>query len=142
MIKIPRVLVTRKLPPLAYQRLKADKRVEVVEWAEVSPIPRQKLLNWIKGVDGALILLTDNIDAELLTVAGPQLKVISTMSVGYDHIDLDAVKRVRPDILIGNTPGILTDATAELTVGLLLATARRFQEATNAVKNGEVSCTH
>jgi len=70
----------------------------------------------------------------LLLVPGPQLKVVSTMSVGYDHIDATECKR--RGIQVGNTPGVLTDAVADLTVGLLLATARLFPQAIDSVKNG------
>ncbi|KAJ3332679.1 hypothetical protein HDU76_013427 [Blyttiomyces sp. JEL0837] len=113
-------------------------QIEVIQWPEPNtPIPRTSFLSLIKNCDGALILLTDKIDEQVLKEAGPQLKVISTMSVGYDHINLQACRNVRPGLKIGITPDVLTDCTAELTVGLLLATARRFPEAMKAVTNGE-----
>lgn len=83
-------------------------------------------------------MLSDKIDSELLEAAGPNLKVISTMSVGFDHLVLDEIKK--RGIRVGYTPGVLTDATAELTVALLLATARRLPEAIEEVKNGGWTC--
>lgn len=76
-------------------------------------------------------VLTDKIDDEILEAAGPQLKVVASMSVGVDHLDLNALKK--RGIKIGYTPGILTDATAELIVALLLATSRRLLEANKAI---------
>jgi glyoxylate reductase len=85
------------------------------------------LLEKVRGVDGLLCLLTERIDAELMDAAGPQLKVISSMSVGVDHIDVaEATKRGIP---VGNTPGVLTDATADQAFALLLAAARRVSKA-------------
>lgn len=85
----------------------------------------------IKDVDGIFCLLTDKIDEEILT-AGTKLKVVSTMSVGLDHLNLSALKS--RGIHIGYTPGVLTDATAELTVGLLLATSRKIIAAEHALR--------
>eukprot|EP01137_Pigoraptor_chileana_P035602 Opistho-2@29897 len=87
------------------------------------------------GVDGLLCLLTDKIDTELLDAAGPSLKVVSSMSVGIDHIDASAC-RLR-GISIGNTPGVLTEATADIALMLALMAARRAVEATEAVRSGE-----
>ncbi|KAJ3066912.1 hypothetical protein HDU98_009840 [Podochytrium sp. JEL0797] len=131
----PRVLVTRLLPPLAQRRLATDPRITLSQWTGDGPIPRAELLNQIKGVEGALVLLTDRIDAEAVSAAGPQLKVVSTMSVGYDHISLPTLKP--HGIKLGITPDVLTDASAELTVGLLLATARRFKEAIEIGKTND-----
>lgn len=77
-------------------------------------------------------MLTDKIDKQVLDAAGPSLKVIATMSVGYEHIDVEEAKK--REILIGYTPGVLTDAVAELTLGLLLATSRRLFEANKAIQ--------
>ena len=85
-------------------------------------------------MDGVYCLLTERIDAELLDAAGPQLKVVSTMSVGYDHVDLPAL-RAR-GVALGNTPGVLTETTADLAVALLLAAARRLPEAWRAAQDG------
>ncbi|XP_072373097.1 glyoxylate reductase/hydroxypyruvate reductase-like isoform X2 [Scyliorhinus torazame] len=79
-------------------------------------------------------MLTDKIDDEVLQAAGPNLKVISTLSVGFDHLSVGEIKK--RGIRVGYTPDVLTDATAELTVALLLTTSRRLIEATEEVKNG------
>lgn len=88
-----------------------------------------------KGVDGLLSLLTDRIDAELLDLMGPQLRVISNMAVGVDNIDLAAA--TERGIPVGNTPGVLTDATADQAFALLLAAARRFREADRFLRAGK-----
>jgi len=98
------------------------------------PPSREELLQRVRGVDGLLCLLTEKIDAELMDVAGSQLKVISSMSVGVDHIDV-AAATVR-GIPVGNTPGVLTDATADMAFALLFASARRVVEGEKYVRSG------
>lgn len=129
----PTVVLTRNVPQAAQDQLYAE--CEVRHWKSDDLIPRDTLLEWAAGADGIYCLLTEQIDAELLDAAGSQLKVISTMSVGYDHVDVEAC-RAR-NVVIGNTPGVLTDTTADLGVALMLATARRLPEAIMAVKDGE-----
>ncbi|SPQ99051.1 Glyoxylate reductase [Plasmodiophora brassicae] len=133
-----RVLVTRRLPPGAHGRLvglAASQGFEVDLWDHDAPaIPRGQLLERVRGCHGALVLLTDRVDEELLDAAGPQLAVVSTMSVGFDHIDIGSCRRRA--IRIGTTPDVLTDATADLTVGLLIAVLRRFQPAMRAARDG------
>lgn len=106
-------------------------RCDVVLWEKPEPIPKSVLLSKIQNMDGVYCLLTDKIDEEVLNAAGPQLKVVASMSVGVDHLDLQALKK--RNIKVGYTPGILTDATAELAVALLLATSRRLIEANRAI---------
>nr|CAD7395144.1 unnamed protein product [Timema cristinae] len=96
-------------------------------WAGKSPVPREELIKQVKGVDALFCYLTDKIDEQVLESAGPSLKVIGTMSVGYDHINVSQLKK--KGIKLGITPDVLTDAVAELSVGLLLATSRRLFEA-------------
>ena len=129
----PRIVVTRRVPQagLDLVQQEADMRL----WDSDEPIPRATLLEWVQGIDGLYCLLTERIDDELLDAAGPSLKVVSTISVGYDHIDVDACKR--RNIAVGNTPGVLTDTTADLAMGLMLATARRIPESIAAVRRGE-----
>lgn len=103
-------------------------------WTGPGPVPRDELMKNISGKDALFCLLTDRVDAELLDKAGPNLKVVATMSVGYDHLQLPEL--AKRGIKVGYTPDTLTDATAELTVALLLATSRRLFEANRAAKNG------
>jgi lactate dehydrogenase-like 2-hydroxyacid dehydrogenase len=124
--------VTRNIPQAAIERVRSG--CEVRQWERDEPIPRDVLLEWARGVDGIYCLLTERVDAALLDAAGPQLKVVSTMSVGYDHVDLAAL-RAR-GVVLGNTPGVLTETTADLTLALLLAAARRLPEAWSAAKDG------
>ncbi|CAO3573704.1 unnamed protein product [Mortierella alpina] len=131
-----RLLVTRTLPQASQARLdKGLEGVDVVQWKEDCAIPRAEFLKMAKGADGILCLLTDKIDAELLDAAGPQLKVVSTMSVGFDHVHVPEL--TSRSVALGITPGVLTEATADTTVLLVLASARRLREGMTAVINGE-----
>jgi len=109
---------------------------EVTYWKDNSVIPRGELIKSLQDKDALFCLLTDKIDAEVLGAA-PDLKVLATMSVGHDHLDLSALRE--RGVRVGYTPGVLTDATAELTVGLLLATSRRLVEGNSALKSGQWS---
>jgi lactate dehydrogenase-like 2-hydroxyacid dehydrogenase len=86
----------------------------------------------VAGVEGLLALLTDRVDEELLDAAGPQLKVVSNFAVGFDNIDVPAC--TRRGIPVGNTPGVLTETTADLAFALLMAVARRLPEAYDYVR--------
>jgi len=103
-------------------------------WPEELPPERAVLLEKVAGVDGLLCLLTDHIDGEVLDAAGPQLKVVSNHAVGYDNIDIAAATARR--IPVGNTPGILTDATADFAFALLLAAGRRVVAGDHYVRAG------
>jgi len=120
------------VPKMAIDELRKWFDVDVYEKSE--PIPREDLLKRIQGKAAVLCMLTDKVDADVLNIAGPQLKVVSTMSVGYDH--LDVVKMKEMDIKVGYTPDVLSDATAELTVALLLATSRRLVEGSAQITSG------
>ncbi|XP_045613407.1 glyoxylate reductase/hydroxypyruvate reductase isoform X5 [Procambarus clarkii] len=129
----PKVLVSRSdIPQTTLDFL--NEKCEVDIWNEAFPIPRDELLKRISGKDALFCLLTETIDKAVLDAAGPTLKVIGTMSVGHDHLNLEEIKR--RGIKVGYTPGVLTDATAELTVALLLATSRRLFEAHAELLNG------
>ncbi|KAG2215988.1 hypothetical protein INT46_007048 [Mucor plumbeus] len=128
-----KVLVTRIIPPQTQARL-LEQNFELIQWDQDSSIPRDVLLEKVKGVDALFCLLTEKIDDEVLDAAGPQLKVIATMSVGYDHIDVSAVKA--RNIKLGYTPDVLTDATADLTVLLALGASRRIKESIRAAEDG------
>ncbi len=127
----PRVYVTRALPGDAIERLREHADVDV--WHQDDPPPRDEILNNIASANGLLCLLTDNIDAGVIDAA-PQLRVVSTMAAGYDHIDVEACSR--KGILVTNTPGVLTETTADFAFALLLSAARRLSEAERAVREG------
>jgi len=127
-----RVLVTRRLPSAIINRLKEKCEVDI--WSSDEAIPRNILLEKISKKDGLLCLLTDSIDKEVLDHAGSSLRIVSTMSVGVDHIDIDEC--TRRSIAVGHTPDVLTAATVEFGMGLLLATSRRIVESVHAVKDG------
>ena len=128
----PRVFVTRRIPAAGLDRVLAACEVDV--WPGDMPPPYEVLCQRVRGVDGLLCLLTDRVDANLMEAAGPQLKVISQMAVGYDNIDVAAAQA--RGIAVGNTPGVLTEATADLAFALLLAAARRLFEAAAYVREG------
>jgi glyoxylate reductase len=127
----PRVFVTRRLPGGVESRLEAATQLRV--WPERGAPPRDALLAALRDCEGLLCMLTDRIDSELLAAA-PNLRALSSMSVGVDHIDL-AAARAR-GIPVGHTPGVLVDATADLCLALLLAAARRIPESDAFVREG------
>lgn len=106
---------------------------EVDLWEQDEPIPPQVLRSKIQTADGLLCLLTDRIDSDVLAEA-PRLRALSTMAVGYDHIDIDVCTERR--IPVGHTPGVLTETTADLAFTLLLAAGRRVMESSAFVKAG------
>lgn len=128
------VFVTRLLPKKAMDMILNTAGLGPDIWEGDLPPPRDVLLEKVRGMTGLLCLITERIDDELLEAAGPQLKVISQVAVGVDNIDIKAC--TRRGIPVGNTPGVLTEATADLTVALLLATARQVVRAAEAVKAG------
>lgn len=136
-----RVFVTRALPggaapgsPLA--RLTADLDQgggEVDVWAEDVPPSAAVVLERSEGCDGLLTMLTEHVDASLLD-ARPSVRAVANMAVGYDNIDVPAC--TERGVLVTNTPGVLTDATADMTWALLLAAARRLPEGREAIEDG------
>jgi len=131
------VFVTCPIPTLAMKHLEDGIRTlggTIQSWPHVHPsIPRAELLKAVENVDGLFCILEDSVNQELLNAA-KQLKVVSTMSVGFDHIDVqDCCKR---GIVVGNTPGVLTETTADLTLALMLATCRLIPEALSAARDG------
>src|SRR3712207_246230 len=113
-----RVFVTRTVPGDAVDRLAAAHHVDV--WPEPRPPPRDDLLEGAADADALLTMLTDRVDADLLAAA-PQLRAVANYAVGTDNVDLAAA--TGRGIPVGNTPGVLTEATADLTFALLLAAA-------------------
>jgi len=127
-----RCFVTRELPGPDLDRLRAEHEVEV--WPGAEPPPREELLAGAAEADGLLSLLTDDVDAELIS-AGERLRAISNYAVGTDNVDLEAA--TARGIPVGNTPDVLTDSTADLAVALMLAIARRLGEGERIVRAGE-----
>lgn len=129
----PKVFVTRQLPGGGIARLQESCEVEV--WPEELPAPREVLLQRVRGAAGILSLLSDRIDGEVMDAAGSGLRVIANYAVGYDNIDLAAAKA--RGIKVSNTPGILTDATADVAFALMMAAGRRLAEGTRFVRAGK-----
>jgi glyoxylate reductase len=125
-----RVFVTRRIPDEGLQRIIDAADADL--WPDELPPPRDELLRRVAGVEGLLSLLTDRVDDELLDAAGPQLKVVSNYAVGFDNIDVPAC--TRRGIAVGNTPGVLTETTADLAFALLMAVARRIAEGYDYVR--------
>lgn len=127
----PRVFATRRIPSPGMEMLSRDCDVTVHEGA--GPLDREELLRSVGDKDGLVCIPGDRIDREVLEAA-PSLRAISTCSVGYEHIDVaEATKR---GIYVGYTPGVLTDATADLAFALLVASARRIAEVDRYVRAG------
>lgn len=129
----PKIYITRKLPDEIVDVLSSECTVTMWE-KEDEPVPYEVLEREVQDSDGLLCLLTERIDERLLKQS-PRLKVVSNMAVGYNNIDVDAAKE--QGILVTNTPRVLTETTADLTFGLLIATARRFEESIDYVKKGQ-----
>jgi glyoxylate reductase len=119
------VLVTRRLPPKP-MRVITDRCDADVWEGPPEAIPRDELLRRIARKEGAVTLLTERVDAELLDAAGPQLKIVANYAVGFDNIDVEEC--TRRGVLATNTPDVLTDTTADLAWALLMASARRIAE--------------
>src|SRR5207247_1688153 len=120
----PQVFASRRFPAGVRAELERSFELEIhdSEW----PPSREELLQRVAGCDGLMTMLTDRIDDELLDAAGPQLRVVANYAVGYDNVDLDAC--TRRGVLVSNTPDVLTETTAELTIALILALLRRVAE--------------
>jgi glyoxylate reductase len=126
-----RVFVTRQLPGNALERLAAEHEIEV--WPGDMPPPREDLLAGVAEAEGLLSLLVDKVDTELLEAA-PNLRAVANYAIGFDNIDLEAT--ARRGVQVGNTPDVLTDATADLAWALMLAVARRIVEASRDARDG------
>jgi len=128
----PTFAVTNRVPESAVELLReaGDLRLDDRQQA----IPRVDLLQLVAGVDAVLTLLHDRVDEELLAAAGPQLRCVANVAVGYDNVDLEAA--ARHGVTVTNTPGVLDDATADLTFGLILAATRRLAEGDRLVRSG------
>lgn len=128
----PRVFVTRRIPEAGLKLIREACEMDL--WQDELPPTRPVLIEHVRGVQGILSLLTDRIDGEVMDAAGSGLKVISNYAVGFDNIDIP--EATRRGIAVGNTPGVLTDATADLAFALLMAAARRVVEGDHVVRAG------
>ncbi|MDJ0456914.1 D-glycerate dehydrogenase [Arthrobacter sp. NQ7] len=128
-----RVVVTGRIPETALEKLRAEHEVDA--WSGPESIGRGELLRRVAGADAVVSLLTERIDAELLDAAGPQLKVVANVAVGYDNIDVRAC--TERGIVATNTPGVLTEATADIALGLILMTTRRLGEGERLIRSGQ-----
>ncbi|TET67013.1 MAG: D-glycerate dehydrogenase [Dehalococcoidia bacterium] len=128
----PTVFVARKMAQEALDMI-AD-ATEMDLWEGELPPPRDVLLKKVQDIDGLLSLLTDKVDAELMDAA-PKLKVVSNMAVGFDNIDVP--EATKHGIVVGNTPGVLTETTADFAWALIMATGRRVAEGDRWTRSGK-----
>jgi glyoxylate reductase len=132
-MKDSKVFVTRTIPAAGLAKLQSSTDCEV--WPERLPPAPDILIERSKGCEGVLTLLSDRIDGAFFDAVGPQLKVVSNFAVGYNNVDVEeATKR---GIAVGNTPDVLTDATADIAVALMLAAGRCLREGLENVVNQE-----
>jgi glyoxylate reductase len=127
----PKVFVTRIIPDVGLAMIRDA--CEMSLWEEELPPPGDALIDRLRGVDGLLSLLTDRVDVELIKL-NPRLRVISNYAVGFDNIDVAAA--TERGIPVGNTPGVLTDTTADLAFALMMAAARRIVEGADYARAG------
>lgn len=130
---MPKVFITRQIPDKGISLLK-DKGWDVSVGPE-DKISREDLLEGVKGVDAILSVLTEKIDKDVIEVAGKQLKIIANYAVGYNNIDVDEAKK--REIVVTNTPGVLTESVAEHTIAFLFAIAERIVEADKFIRAGK-----
>jgi glyoxylate reductase len=128
-----KVVVTGKIPAGGLARLKAEH--DVTAWESDDAISRADLLAMVAGADAIVSLLTEKIDDELLDAAGPQLKSVSNVAVGYNNIDVPACEN--RGVLVTNTPGVLTEATADIAMSLILMATRRLGEGERVIRAQE-----
>ncbi|NNG03186.1 MAG: D-glycerate dehydrogenase, partial [Inquilinus sp.] len=131
--KRPLVIVTRNLPDAIETRMMElfEPRLNIDD----EPMTRDQLAQAMREADVLVPTVTDRIDAELIAEAGPRLKLIASFGTGVDHIDLAAAKA--RGIAVTNTPGVLTEDTADMTMALILAVARRLVEGESLVRSGK-----
>jgi glyoxylate reductase len=128
-----KVVVTGKIPAGGLERLKAEH--DVTAWESDVAISRNELLRMVAGADAIVSLLTEKVDDELLDAAGPQLQSVSNVAVGYNNIDVPACEK--RGVLVTNTPGVLTEATADIAMSLILMATRRLGEGERVIRAQE-----
>jgi glyoxylate reductase len=130
-----KVIMTVKLPDGTETRFR--ELFDTTLWLTRDPIPRDKLLEAAQSAEVLVSSINDRLDEAFFDSAGSQLKMIANFGVGYEHIDI--AKAAEKGIIVTNTPGVLTEDTAEMTMGLIIAVARRFVEGADIVQRGEFS---
>ncbi|UTP39693.1 D-glycerate dehydrogenase [Phenylobacterium sp. LH3H17] len=128
----PKVIVTRRLPDVVETRMRELFDTELN--LEDAPMSRAALVDAVKRADALVPTITDRIDADLIAEAGDRLKLIANFGMGVDHIDVAAANA--RGIAVTNTPGVLTEDTADLTMALIMAVSRRIVEGANVVQTG------
>jgi lactate dehydrogenase-like 2-hydroxyacid dehydrogenase len=132
----PRIIaVTRRLPAASLALLSAHPNTQLRLHDSDDALPAADLPAFVAGASAVLCVLPDRFDAAVLAAAAPTLRVLATMAVGYSNVDVPAALAGR--VRIGNTPGVLTDTTADLVLALTLATCRLIPQAVQAVRSGE-----
>jgi len=129
----PRVLITRRVPPPALELLR-NAGFLVAVFDQDDPPTRAALLERVPGAAALVTMLSERVDAELLAAAGPSLRIVANFAVGFDNIDVPAC--TARQVHVTNTPGVLTDATADLAWALILSVARRVVEGDRLVRAG------
>ena len=125
------VVVTNRIPAAGLAALRAEHQVRA--WEREECIPRADCLALVRDADAILTLLTERVDEEFLTAAGPQLKIVANVAVGYNNIDVAACQA--RGVIATNTPGVLTETTADTAFGLLLMVTRRFGEGERIIRS-------
>jgi glyoxylate reductase len=131
----PTVYITRKLPRPILDQLSKHFHIKIWD-KENKPVPSEVLVEEVKKADGLLCLLTDQVDEKVLSGAS-RLKIVANMAVGYNNIDVEAASK--KGIIVTNTPGVLTETTADLTFALMVAAARRLVESSDFLRGGKWS---
>ncbi len=128
-----KIVVTGRIPEVAVEKLQAEHEVDA--WSAAESMSRDELLSRVVGADALVTLLTERVDAELLDAAGPQLRVVANVAVGYDNIDVPAC--VERGVVATNTPAVLTEATADIAMMLILMATRRAGEGERVIRSGQ-----
>jgi glyoxylate reductase len=130
---VSRVVVTGRIPQVALDSLRGEH--DVSEWDSAEQIPRAELLRRVAGAEAIVSLLTERIDGEVLDAAGDQLRVVANVAVGYNNIDVVACRE--RGVTVTNTPDVLTEATADIAMGLILMVTRRLGEGERVIRRRE-----
>ncbi len=129
----PLIVVTGRIPEPGLELLRSAG--EVVAWSSDTPATVEEVHAAVAGADAAVTLLTTKVDAAFLDAAGPQLRIVANVAVGYNNIDVPAC--TDRGIIVTNTPGVLTDATADIAMSLVLMTTRRLGEGERVIRSGQ-----